>query len=758
LPIGIGAQAATRALPVRGRRLLAVLCLATIASLAWGTVAAQAATPPQTDVMLLFDTSGSMTSALEEAKSEIKEVMSNVSASLPNVEFGLAEVRDYGGSSYDPESSDEPWRLDVPLTSNAATVEGAIDGLSAEGGGDGPEAYGRALWETDTNPSVGWRPEASHVIVLVADNVPHDNNLDEGIPEDEWIEPSPWDTGEELPGTWGIPDTTWAPGEDLDFQSVLQQLKRDGKPLEMVDYHDTSENFLPYWEYWAGLSGGQALEASSGELPTKLTTVVKEGARVAPNNAFVTLYDASVPRALRLQTPTPGPLSIPFGAELAPTVSVSARVQPTDPQPALNLSNSASFLSFGPLSFSLLDFKWQGSSTSGPAPAAGLFEGSSIGFEAQLGLLGAPTIDDGEGDPLEAAFSVPVADIEAKLPPAELPPTGVVVPEVQIGGGLDLNIKLYITQAVTYAGEKLAEGAVAAVSEVLSDGVDTGLVVEALDALQTAEVAATAAKYAEMAVKAKTLWNLSVNQGIPIAELLGQLVSAEAPQLLGQVTSYVAGKLKVAVTWVANGVSHVVTGIYDGGVWVVQTGGHLISGAGHVAGHVLSKGYHFVTGLFSANRSLPVSATFEALPIVSLPAKRLRSSRALGFAPQVLSRQAARIAAHALVKYGFTVATVRPLLVNNLAPKAGSELCVAAGRLTSAGTANLELTGPGYRGQALIRTRSHVGGACVKLPAKMAAGRWTIGIVDYNEHAARAGVLVDAYAFTVTAPHRRRRR
>jgi len=735
-----------------------VLCLAVVGSLAAGSVAAWGAAPPQTDVMFVFDTSGSMAGPLEEAKSEIQEVMSSIAGSLPDVQFGLAEVRDYGGSVYDPESSDEPWRLDVPLTSNSSAVREAIGGLTAEGGGDAPEAYGRALWETDTNPSVGWRPEASHVIALVADNVPHDNNLDEGLPEDEWIEPEPWDTGEELQGTWGIPDTTWVPGDNLDFQSVLQQLKRDGKPLEMVDYHDTSENYLPYWEYWAGLAGGQALGASSGQLAGKLTTLAKEGARVAPNNAFVTLYDAPVPRALRLETPTPGLLSIPFGAELTPTVSVSARVQPTDPQPALNASNGADFLTFGPLSFSLLDFKWQGSSASGPTTAAGLFEGSSIGFEAQLGLLGAPTIDDGEGDPIEAAFSVPVAAIEAKLPPAELPPTGVVVPEVQIGGGLALNIKLYITQAVTYAGEKLAEGAVAAVSDILTDGVDTPLVVEALDALQTAEVAATAAKYTEMAVKAKTLWNLTVNQGIPIAELLGQLVSVEAPQLLGQVASYVAGKLKAAVTWVANGVSHVVSGIYDDGVWVIQTGGHLLSGAGHAVGHIVSRGFHFVTGLFSANRLLPVSASFEALPIASLPATRLRSGRALGFAPRVLSRQAARIAAHSLVKYGFPIATVRPLLVDELAPRAGHELCVAAGRLTSAGTANVELSGPGYRGEALIRTRSRVGGACVKLPTRMATGRWTVGIVDYNEHAARAGVLVDAYAFTVRASHHRHRR
>ncbi len=713
--------------------------------LLFGSLAASAATPPHTDVMFVFDTSGSMSGALEEAKTEIKEVMANISTSLPDAEFGLAEVRDYGESSYDPESTDEPWRLDVPVTSDVSSVSEAISALSAEGGGDEPEAYGRALWETDTNPSVGWRPEASHVIVLIADNVPHDNNLDEGIPEAEWAEPEPWDTGEELPGTWSIPDTAWAPGDNLDFQSVLQQLKSDGKPLEMVSYHDTSTDYLAYWEHWAALSGGEALEASTGQLASKLTTLAENGARAAPSNAFLNLYNAPVPRALRLQTPTPGLLQIPFGAELTPTLSVTARFQPTDPQPTVDASNAASFLTFGPLSFSLLDFKWQGASSNGPAPSAGLFDGTRIGFEAQLGLLGAPTIDDGEGKPLEAAFSVPVATIEAKLPPIALPTSGPVVPEVQIDGGLDLNVKLYITQAVTYAGEKLSEGAVASVADVLSDGVGTPLVVDALGTLQTVEIAATTAKYVELVVKAQKVWNVAVNQGIPIVQLLGQLVTAEAPQLLGQVAAYVSSKLKEAVKWVANGVSHVVSGIYDGGVWVVHAGGHVISGAGHI----VSKGWHVVTGWIGAHKALPLSATFEALPIESLTTARLRSKSGLAFGPRLLSQSDARVVAHALVKYGFADATVRPLLVDNPSPKAGRVICFAAGRLTPAGTANVELTGPGYRGQALILTRADVGGGCVKLPSKMSAGRWILGVVDYNGHAKRPGVLVDAYPFTI---------
>jgi hypothetical protein len=227
--------------------------------------------------MFVFDTSGSMEPVLEEAKGEIQNVMTQLGGVLPNVDFGLAEARDYGGSAYDPESDDEPWKLDVPVTSNLSAMTDAISGLHAEGGGDASEAYGRALWETDTNPNVGWRPGARHLIILIADQVPHNTNLDEGIPEEFWAEPSPWNTGEELPGGWGIPGTQLKEGEKLDFHSVLRQLAADGKPLETVDYHDTSVNYIHYWEYWAALAGGTAVETSEGgqEFAGKLVGLIE---------------------------------------------------------------------------------------------------------------------------------------------------------------------------------------------------------------------------------------------------------------------------------------------------------------------------------------------------------------------------------------------------------------------------------------------------------------------------------------------------
>jgi von Willebrand factor type A domain-containing protein len=254
---------------------LAVVTAIALAGLGPVVSGAGAATPAHTDVMLVFDTSGSMGAVLEEAKKEIKEVIASVNGSLPDVHYGVAEVRDFPPEEATAaESFEKPWKLDVPLTADQGAVQAGIEPLFAEGGGDGPESYGRALWETATNPNVGWRDEARHVIILVADNVPHDNDLDEGIPESSWVNPPPWNTGEELPGAWGIPGTQMTPSTNRDFQTTMLELAGDGKPLGMVDFRGTETGYLPYWEHWAALSGGQALLGGSGGLSSSLTTLI----------------------------------------------------------------------------------------------------------------------------------------------------------------------------------------------------------------------------------------------------------------------------------------------------------------------------------------------------------------------------------------------------------------------------------------------------------------------------------------------------
>jgi hypothetical protein len=245
--------------------------------------AAQADTPAHTDVMFVFDTTGSMGGALTEAKKEIQGAMTQLSGALPDVQFGLSEVSDYNEVlnrdpfiSYGIGQGFAPWTLKVPIGPSQSLVSDALQGLEADGGGDGPEAYGRALYESTANPAVGWRSGARGIIVLIADNVPHDDELNLGIAEALWAE-APFDTGID-PGV----DSTVGTADDLDWQTVLHRLATDGRPLEYVDFQG-DEEYLPYWQAWAGGTGGTVISAKGEEdLGSKLVEAVKLGAALPP--------------------------------------------------------------------------------------------------------------------------------------------------------------------------------------------------------------------------------------------------------------------------------------------------------------------------------------------------------------------------------------------------------------------------------------------------------------------------------------------
>ncbi len=315
----------------RGRilALIGVSVLALAISLVASVARAGAAAPKETDIMIIFDTSGSMEGVLEEAKEEIKTLVANTEASLPNVEFGVANVEDIPGYEGAPlespltekeyeENLEKPWRLEQSLTNEEPKVEEAINNLSTDevehGGGDGPEAYGRALYETATNPQVKWRPGARHEIILIADQVPHTSNVNEGIPAELWLE-NPFDTGEESQGKFGIPDTQWKEGESLEFHKTLEKLAAEEKPLAMVDYFHTtrgeseSENYIHYWEYWAADTGGQAITAEEGTktLDAKLTEIIKESSEGIPPCPPGTERVGATPCKKKPATVTPPP-------------------------------------------------------------------------------------------------------------------------------------------------------------------------------------------------------------------------------------------------------------------------------------------------------------------------------------------------------------------------------------------------------------------------------------------------------------------
>jgi hypothetical protein len=223
-----------------------------------------------TDVVIAFDTTGSMEDGLDEAKSQVQDVVGEIDRRFGDVQFAVAGVRDYGDVYGD--AGDEPWTLEQPMTADEGRIQAAIDGLYADGGGDGPEAYGSALRSADKDPAIGFRPGSQRLIVLVADSVPHDDDLNEGIAPADQVQDSPFDTGVD-PG----PDEIVGTGDDVDWQQQLGTLKSDAIPLYFVLFKGDDE-YLPYWQTWAQETGGAASTSADGALGSTLIDVISAGA------------------------------------------------------------------------------------------------------------------------------------------------------------------------------------------------------------------------------------------------------------------------------------------------------------------------------------------------------------------------------------------------------------------------------------------------------------------------------------------------
>jgi subtilisin family serine protease len=220
--------------------------------------------PEKVDVVLALDLTGSMGGVLSQAKAEVTQMIADIGAAAPGTDFrfGIVSYEDYPayldstacGSSYASwygSDSDRPFRVNSSLSGDASAAQGAVNGLQLGDGWDGPESYGRMIWElaqADTGATLGWRPDALRLVINFGDNVPHDVNINEGV--DGGTVGS--DTGID-PGRNGVIDCG---GDDIDFQDdALAQLHDSGARLLHVDSSFGSET-EPYWRYWTSLTGG----------------------------------------------------------------------------------------------------------------------------------------------------------------------------------------------------------------------------------------------------------------------------------------------------------------------------------------------------------------------------------------------------------------------------------------------------------------------------------------------------------------------
>lgn len=136
------------------------------------------------------------------------------------------------------------------------------------------------------------------------------------------------------------------------------------------------------------------------------------------------------------------------------------------------------------------------------------------------------------------------------------------------------------------------------------------------------------------------------------------------------------------------------------------------------------------------------------------PPSPLRPSE-LSRAPQ--PAPAVRASAVALVIQPVPI-RVQPLLTSQSQLRAGANIVVAAGRLSSIArhSALFVLLGPGYRAQRLVAVRDGIAAGVVRLPASMAPGTWALGVEDLSElhvgshHQVHGTVILDLGIFALS--------
>ncbi len=223
--------------------------------------------PPVVDVVILFDTTGSMGGEIQALRNGITAFVNGVRQALPlsNIRFGLATLRDYpaaytscGYSAQYSLPSDTPFDVRAPIGVSDQQLLVAVDGLRARGGQDEPEAYGRALWEVaQPDSGLGFRANSARFVVLVGDAPPHDCNLGAQL-------------GGCIPGLRrgrdpGRDQILFTP-DDVDFQrDALGGLLATRTRLLMI--YSGISGFCA-WQRWCLATGGTALLASTnGTLP-----------------------------------------------------------------------------------------------------------------------------------------------------------------------------------------------------------------------------------------------------------------------------------------------------------------------------------------------------------------------------------------------------------------------------------------------------------------------------------------------------------
>jgi von Willebrand factor type A domain len=230
------------------------------------------------DLCFVVDTTGSMGPFIEAAKRELLAAIDRLRAdNALDLQVGLVEFRDHP-----PQDSSFVTRV-YPLTGDLRTMQAAINGLRADGGGDAPEAVYDGVHEACT--AANWRAHSCRFAMLVGDSPPH--GFRAAAPEEAAAR------GRRRHGGYG---DSWADGCPcgLTAHSVAAAAENQGVTVHGLCMGSAPVTLASFAEIAAG-TGGQCAPATSAQ------AVVENIARVLAEEFRELPFDAQVLETVRRQ-------------------------------------------------------------------------------------------------------------------------------------------------------------------------------------------------------------------------------------------------------------------------------------------------------------------------------------------------------------------------------------------------------------------------------------------------------------------------
>jgi hypothetical protein len=219
--------------------------------------------PAKADIEIAIDTTGSMTDSINQAKADAAAVVSQLQGAVPDTEFAVVQFKDSGDS---PE-----YQLVQALTGSASDVQTALNGLSAGGGGDDPEAY-NLVFNNAEDVATGWRSGSRKFVVVIGDAQPH---------------------GAGSAGFAGCTDTSADP-HGLNTATELAAMAANQRTLLMIrQVADTTTASLACYQSLvaAGFTGGQAVDAG-GNIGNQIVSLITDAFSTV-NDVHLTVASAS---------------------------------------------------------------------------------------------------------------------------------------------------------------------------------------------------------------------------------------------------------------------------------------------------------------------------------------------------------------------------------------------------------------------------------------------------------------------------------